>query len=160
MSSSDSYLVNSFVGENTKFHGDILSKGLLRVDGDFAGAITTDGKVIVGLTGRTESTIKAKTVVIGGMVKGNVYATEKIVVLSSGMVLGNIYAPRLVIEEGVILHGSCTIIAEMADQDINSIVSMYKAPNFGGPGKEVEQSEYDKYNPAKKRDETVSTWNQ
>lgn len=160
MSNSDSYLVNSFVGENTKFHGDILSSGLLRVDGDFAGAITTDGKVIIGMTGRAESIIKARTVVIGGVVKGNIYATEKIVILSSGMVLGNLYAPRLVVEEGVIIHGSCTISEKMADQDINSIVSMYKSPNFSKPEQRNGQTDYDKYNPAKNRDETVSTWNQ
>ena len=59
--------------------------------------------------GRAECTINASTVVIGGAVKGNIYSSERVIVLSSGMILGNIYTPRLIVEEGVILDGECVI---------------------------------------------------
>ena len=160
MSTGDSYLVNSFIGENTKFHGDILLQGLMRIDGDFAGSVSTEGKVIIGKTGRAECTVKARTVVVGGVVKGNILATEKVVILSSGIVLGNISAPRLIVEEGVLLHGKCKINEKMAEQDISGKVSMYKSPDFSKPGSKPETSDYDKYNPMKKKDETVSAWNQ
>ena len=160
MSSNDSYLVNSFIGENTKFHGDILLQGLMRIDGDFAGSVSTDGKVIIGKTGRAECTVRARTVVVGGIVKGNIFATEKVVVLSSGIVLGNISSPRLIVEEGVLLHGKCKITEKMADQDISGKVSMYTAPDFSKPDKKPKTTDHDKYNPMKKKDETVSAWNQ
>jgi len=105
---SDSF-INSIVGEGTTFQGELQLNGLLRVDGDFSGTIRTTGKVLIGKSGRAECTIRANTVVIGGIVRGNVYATEKVIVLSTGMMIGNIHSPRLIAEEGVILNGNCMI---------------------------------------------------
>ena len=110
----DRAFVNSIVGEGTRFNGELDLNGLLRIDGDFTGTITTTGKVLVGKNGRAECTINASTVVIGGAVKGNIYSSERVIVLSSGMILGNIYTPRLIVEEGVILDGECVI-----DEDYN-----------------------------------------
>lgn len=101
--------VNSIVGEGTRFRGDIELDGLLRVDGDFLGTIRSAGKVLVGKNGRAECTINACTVVIGGIVKGDIYSSEKVIVLSSGMVIGNIFCPRLIAEEGVLIDGNCTV---------------------------------------------------
>jgi cytoskeletal protein CcmA (bactofilin family) len=112
MSSSfveDGAFVNSIVGEGTRFNGELDLNGLLRIDGDFTGSIRTSGKVLVGKNGRAQCTIKASTVVIGGAVRGDIYSSEKVIVLSSGIILGNIFSPRLIVEEGVILSGNCTI---------------------------------------------------
>lgn len=105
----DRAFVNSIVGEGTRFNGELDLNGLLRIDGDFTGTIKTTGKVLVGKNGRAECTINASTVVVGGAVKGNIYSSERVIVLSSGMILGNIYTPRLIVEEGVILDGECVI---------------------------------------------------
>ncbi|RKX78888.1 MAG: hypothetical protein DRP87_04965 [Spirochaetes bacterium] len=102
---ADSTFINSIVGEGTKFKGDLELNGLLRIDGDYSGTIYTPGKILVGKNGRARCTIKAGTVVVGGVVRGNIFATEKVIVLSTGMIIGNVSTPRLVVEEGVILNG-------------------------------------------------------
>jgi len=104
--------VNSIIGPGTRFDGDIKISGLLRVDGDYSGSIDTEGKVLIGKSGRAQCSINAQTVVIGGVVKGDIYAYEKVVILSSGMVIGNIQTSRLYIEEGVILHGFCSVLSQ------------------------------------------------
>ncbi|MBN2050951.1 MAG: polymer-forming cytoskeletal protein [Spirochaetales bacterium] len=109
--------INSLVGEGTTFNGEITLDGLLRIDGDYLGTITTPGTVLVGKSGRAESTIHAGTIVIGGIVKGNIFSTEKVVILSTGLLIGNITAPRLIVEEGVLLHGNCVIQKKPADQE-------------------------------------------
>jgi len=114
VSITDGTFINSIVGEGTTFRGELILAGLLRIDGDFAGTITTAGKVLVGKNGRAECTIKAGTVVVGGIVRGNIVSTEKVMVLSTGMVIGNISTPRLVVEEGVVLNGSCLVSREAA----------------------------------------------
>ena len=106
---ADGSFINSIVGEGTEFRGDLKLNGLLRIDGDFTGSITTDGKILIGKNGRAECTIKAGTVVVGGIVRGNISSTEKVIVLSTGMVIGNISTPRLIVEEGVVLNGKCVI---------------------------------------------------
>ena len=108
---SDDAFVNSIIGEGTRFKGEFDLNGLLRIDGDFSGTIRTKGKVLVGQNGRAECTLHAGTVVIGGVVRGEVFSTEKVIILSTGLLLGNVTTPRLIVEEGVILNGSCTITA-------------------------------------------------
>jgi cytoskeletal protein CcmA (bactofilin family) len=106
---SDDPLINSIVGEGTRFKGEFDLSGTLRIDGDFTGTIRTKGKVLVGKNGRAECTLHAGTVVIGGVVRGEIFSTEKVIILSTGLMLGNITTPRLILEEGVILNGSCRI---------------------------------------------------
>jgi cytoskeletal protein CcmA (bactofilin family) len=108
--------VNSIIGEGTRFNGEFDLNGLLRIDGDFCGTVRTKGKVLVGKNGRAECVIYAGTVVIGGIVRGNIFAVEKVVILSTGIVLGNISTPRLIVEEGVIFNGQCKIFKPESSQ--------------------------------------------
>jgi cytoskeletal protein CcmA (bactofilin family) len=108
---TDDAFINSIIGEGTKFKGEFDLNGLLRIDGDFTGVIRTKGKVLVGKNGRAECTLNAGTVVVGGVVRGEIISTEKVIILSTGLVLGSITTPRLIVEEGVIFNGSCKIAA-------------------------------------------------
>jgi cytoskeletal protein CcmA (bactofilin family) len=108
---SDDAFINSIIGEGTRFKGEFDLNGLLRIDGDFTGTIRTTGKVLVGRNGRAECTLHAGTVVVGGVVRGEIFSSEKVIILSTGFVLGNITTPRLIVEEGVIFNGTCRVTA-------------------------------------------------
>ena len=108
---TDDAFINSMIGEGTRIKGELDLNGLLRIDGDFSGVIRTKGKVLVGKNGRAECTLSAGTVVIGGVFRGDIISTEKVIILSTGLVLGTITTPRLIIEEGVIFNGSCRVAA-------------------------------------------------
>lgn len=112
---TDDAFINSIIGEGTRFKGEFDLNGLLRIDGDFTGVIRTRGKVLVGQNGRAECTLHAGTVVVGGVVRGEIVSTEKVIILSTGLVLGNISTPRLIVEEGVIFNGSCRITTPGAE---------------------------------------------
>ncbi len=103
--------INSIIGEGAVFKGDVSLKGLFRIDGDFRGSIKNADKVLVGRNGRAQCSINAGTVVVGGVVKGDIHSNEKVVVLSTGMVIGNIFTPRLMVEDGVVLNGRCKVIS-------------------------------------------------
>ncbi len=109
-------LLNSIIGEGTSFKGEFDMNGLLRIDGDFFGTIRTRGQIIVGLNGRAECNIYAESVVVGGMVRGNIFTTDKVVILSTGLLLGNISTPRLIIEEGVVFNGICRVTGVKAPE--------------------------------------------
>ena len=115
--------INSIIGEGTRFSGELVLDGLLRIDGDFSGSIETSGKVLVGKSGRAECNIVAGTVVVGGVIRGNIFSSGKVVILSTGMVIGNIQAPRMVIEEGVLLHGNCQIVSASPDAPREKVLS-------------------------------------
>jgi cytoskeletal protein CcmA (bactofilin family) len=109
--------INSIIGEGTRFNGEFDLNGLLRIDGDFCGTVRTEGKVLVGKNGRAECTVYAGTVVVGGILRGNIFANEKVVILSTGIVLGNIHSPRFIVEEGVIFNGTAKIVQAETKQD-------------------------------------------
>ncbi len=107
--STEGKLVNSLVGEGTHFRGDLELSGLLRIDGDYSGSIRTSGKVILGHGGRADCSIEASVVVIGGILRGEVFCTSKLIVLASAIVIGDLHAPRMVAEEGTMIHGRCIV---------------------------------------------------
>jgi len=104
--------VNSIIGEGTTVRGDFDLNGLLRIDGVFYGKVRTNGKVLIGKNGTADCEIIAGTVVIGGKVRGEIIALERITLLSTGELIGNIITPRLIIEEGVIFDGNCEIVKD------------------------------------------------
>ncbi len=116
-------VINSIIGFGTVFSGDLDLTGLLKIDGDFSGSVKAEGKVLIGHSGRAKCSIFAKTVVVGGVVKGDIYAEDRVVVLSTGMVIGNIRAPRLVMEEGVLFNGELTITQGSEGSDIMDTAS-------------------------------------
>jgi len=109
--------VYSIIGEGTRFRGEFDLAGLLRIEGDFQGIIRTKGEVWVSRNGRAECNINAGTALIGGLVRGDIFASEKVEILSSGMMIGNIQTPRLIIHENVIFHGKCKITKKGLDKD-------------------------------------------
>jgi cytoskeletal protein CcmA (bactofilin family) len=112
MSENQAYeggLINSIIGVGTKFKGEFELSGVLRIDGDFTGSIRTKGRVFIGSTGRAECVMHAGNVVVGGIVRGDIYSNEMVTILSTGMVIGTITTPRLIIEDGVIFNGICRV---------------------------------------------------
>ncbi len=102
-------IVNSIIGSGSEFKGEFKINGLLRIDGKFQGTIDTHGKVLVGQTGDAVTDIKARVVVVGGNVSGNIYATERVILLTTGDIRGNIITPSLIMEDGVKFDGNCII---------------------------------------------------
>lgn len=108
--------INSLIGEGSFFKGDLTVKGLLRIDGDFLGTVTTDFRVLIGTQGRARATFHASEVIIGGAVKGDIYASQKVVIYSTGLVLGNIYAPSIQVEDGAVVEGYCCITPRLREE--------------------------------------------
>ena len=122
--------INSIIGEGTRFNGEFDLNGLLRIDGDFCGTVRTEGKVLVGKNGRAECTVYAGTVVVGGILRGNIFANEKVVILSTGIVLGNIHSPRFIVEEGVIFNGTAKIVQPEADSGVEAVPVEEAEPEY------------------------------
>lgn len=106
---TESLILNSIIGEGSEFRGEFKIKDLLRIDGYFKGTIMTDGKVLIGRTGQVDTDIQAGIVVVGGEVRGNIIASKRIVLLSTCRLHGDLITPSLIVEEGAIFEGRCTI---------------------------------------------------
>jgi cytoskeletal protein CcmA (bactofilin family) len=134
---TDDAFINSIIGEGTRIKGEFDLNGLLRIDGDFSGVIRTKGKVLVGKNGRAECTLNAGTVVIGGVFRGEIVSTEKVIILSTGLVIGTITTPRLVIEEGVIFNGSCRVMTTAPAEAVRPVPANGQRAAAGAPQREA-----------------------
>jgi cytoskeletal protein CcmA (bactofilin family) len=103
--------LSGFVGHGTVLTGETAFQAMLRVDGHLTGRVSSDsGTLIVGSSGRVDANILVAAAMINGTVNGDVVALEKVELGRSARVIGNIQTPRLVIEDGAIFEGSCTML--------------------------------------------------
>jgi cytoskeletal protein CcmA (bactofilin family) len=103
--------LSGFVGHGTTLTGETNFHAMLRVDGHLIGTVSSDnGTLIVGTNGQVDANVAVAAAMINGSVNGDIVATEKLQLGRTARVLGNIQAPRLIIEEGAILEGGCSML--------------------------------------------------
>jgi cytoskeletal protein CcmA (bactofilin family) len=100
--------LESFIGANSKFRGDIETKGTLRIDGILEGNVQADW-VILGEKSSVRGDINGRGIIIGGSVDGNLRAKEIIEIKSKGRVTGDIATSKLTISEGGVFDGRSTM---------------------------------------------------
>ncbi len=99
--------VHTLLGKGSEFEGKLTFEGQVRIDGKFSGQIMTKDTLVIGDGARVNAEIQAGTVIINGMVEGNVRATSIIEVHQPGRVKGNLETPALAMDRGVIFEGTC-----------------------------------------------------
>jgi cytoskeletal protein CcmA (bactofilin family) len=109
--------LNAFLGEGTSFKGTLTFEGTVRIDGKLEGEIFTKDTLVVGEAAQVAAAIHTGVVEISGTVTGNITAERKVEIHANGRLFGNISTPSLVIEEGVIFEGSCTMGQRPAKAD-------------------------------------------
>lgn len=104
--------LESFIGVNSSFKGDIKTKGTIRIDGNVEGNIDSDW-VIIGEKGFLKGDVRANGVIVGGKIEGMVTAKEMIEIKGKGEITGDINTPRLSVLEGAILNGKTTMTKDI-----------------------------------------------
>ena len=104
--------VETWIGADTTFKGNIISNKTVKIDGKMIGNIEQSEGVIIGETADIKGNINAKYVVVGGKIEGNVTALEGMELLDKSMVKGNIQTTILSISEGAFFEGKSTMIKQ------------------------------------------------
>ena len=123
--------LSGFVGHGTTLTGETNFHAMLRVDGHLIGTVSSEnGTLIVGTNGQVDANISVAAAMINGAVNGDITATEKLQLGRTARVLGNIQAPRLIIEEGAILEGGCSMLRarETEEESANQPEAAYEEP--------------------------------
>ena len=106
----DDISINTLIGNGSFVRGDLKVNGFIRIDGDIAGNLETDGAVIISEKARILGNVTAKSIIVGGIIIGDITAKDGIKLLSSSAVIGNIMSRRVQMEDKVIFHGHCISI--------------------------------------------------
>jgi cytoskeletal protein CcmA (bactofilin family) len=112
---------HTILGREAKFTGKLIFEGAVRIDGKFEGEIQTDDLLLVGPSAEVHATLRVGTVIINGLVSGDVTATSCVEIKAPGRLKGNVNTPALVIEKGVVFDGTC----RMSSQELSSGQSEY-----------------------------------
>lgn len=103
----DDISINTLIGNGSFVKGDLKVNGFIRIDGDIDGNLETDGAVIISEKARIHGNITAKSIIVGGIIIGDITAKDGIKLLSSSAVIGNIISRKVQIEDNVVFHGHC-----------------------------------------------------
>ena len=108
----DDISINTIIGKGSSITGNLRINGFVRLDGDIDGNLETDGNIIIGDGARIKGDVKAKAVIVGGIVVGNILAQESIKLLSNSAVLGDVISRKVQIEDKATFHGHCISIKD------------------------------------------------
>lgn len=105
---NDSNAIN-IIGVGTEITGDINTNGDIRIDGFLSGNIVTEGKLVVGETGKIKGEINCKNSEVLGMIEGKIKVKELVTLKSSARIYGDIVTQKLSIEPGSLFTGNCNM---------------------------------------------------
>lgn len=103
--------LESLIGLNSSFKGDIETKGTLRIDGSMEGNVTADW-VIFGEKASLKGDISSRGIVVGGRIEGNLKAKEIVEIKAKGQVFGDIHTQKFTIVEGGTFEGRSSMSKE------------------------------------------------
>lgn len=99
------------IGKSLVVTGEITGKEDLLVDGRVEGDIELlENRLTVGVGGHVEGSVRAREIVVYGVVQGNMEAGERVEIKKNAKVIGDLKASRPVIEDEAYFKGNVETI--------------------------------------------------
>lgn len=99
----------AYLDQGCEINGKLKFDGPVRIDGVIEGEIDGQETVTIGKTAVVTAKIRAQSIVVAGLVKGELTASQRIELQPSAKVSGSLTAPKLVVLEGALFDGSCSM---------------------------------------------------
>ena len=121
MRGTDGAALTAFLGKGTRITGTLVFEGPCRIEGHVEGEISAKDTLTVGETANVNARISGAMVVILGTVTGDVVAATRLEIRAPGKVVGDVTTPSLVINEGAVLEGRCSMRAGAPAEETRSV---------------------------------------
>ena len=95
----------SILGPGARIKGELEVDGVIKIEGAVDGTVRARGQVLVVKGGKVEGDIFGREVVVGGEVRGAVYAEERAEIQSTSVINGDITTPQITVLEGGTING-------------------------------------------------------
>jgi cytoskeletal protein CcmA (bactofilin family) len=120
----EDFSINTIIGPGSSVSGDIESGGFTRVDGNIRGDVSAKGRVVIGEKARMKSNVSGTFVTVGGVVFGNVLASERLIILATGLIMGDVITRRIQADDGCLVHGRVQVCR--TEEAWNKALSEYR----------------------------------
>jgi len=104
----------TLLDKGAEFEGKLTFEGKVQINGRFRGEIFSEGVLVIGEGAEVDAKIEIDTVIIQGQVTGNILAKRRIEMHPPAVVKGDIISPGLVVSEGAVFEGNCSMGREPA----------------------------------------------
>lgn len=108
VSKLDSLPINTVLGTDINYKGDISGDSIIRIDGKVEGNISLKEGIILGEKAYVEGNMDSDYIILFGHIKGNIKSKE-IILKATGIVEGDIQTDALEIEMGSRYNGNLKI---------------------------------------------------
>lgn len=104
--------LSTILGKSSVVEGNIRVEHSLRIDGKVTGDVTSADTLVVGPDGEIRGNVKVKNLVLGGKINGSVLAGGRVLLEARSELNGELQTGKLVIDEGAIFNGKCSMTSE------------------------------------------------
>ncbi|HKY63884.1 MAG TPA: polymer-forming cytoskeletal protein [bacterium] len=105
--------VETVLDKGAEFEGKLTFEGKVQINGKFRGEIFSEGILLIGEGAEVDARIEIDTIIIQGNVTGNILAKNRIEMHPPAVVKGDIVSPGLVVSEGAVFEGNCSMGREV-----------------------------------------------
>lgn len=116
--SSEAPRVRTRLGKDTRLKGTLRFTESVEVSGSFEGKIDAEGFLLIVDGADVRADIRARDIIVGGTVHGNIEASHRLDVLATGRIFGNIRTAQFRVADGVIFEGTCEMIRDADALDV------------------------------------------
>ncbi|MGE3062178.1 MAG: polymer-forming cytoskeletal protein [bacterium] len=109
--------ITNIIGEGTEINGKVFVPGSVRIDGRVDGEMSITEMMTVGRSGNLKGTITTKDAVVGGRIEGTLNVKNRIELQKTAKVSVDMNCKFLVIEEGVVFDGTCSMTKQSDKQE-------------------------------------------
>jgi len=117
--------ISTLLGEDVIIENGMLKAQYgLRIDGRYKGDINTGGTLVIGSSGIVKGNIQSENIVVAGNIKGNINSSNQVHIQDTGRVEGDISCLSIIIDEGAVFIGNCSITKETkeTEETINEMI--------------------------------------
>ncbi len=121
MRGTDGSPLTAFLGKGSRITGTLVFEGPSRIEGHVEGEVSAQDTLTVGESAVVNARLNGTMIVIRGTVTGDVVAKTRLEIHAPGKVIGDVTTPSLVINEGAILEGRCSMRSGASAEETRAV---------------------------------------
>ena len=109
---------NTVIGTGIVLEAAMLKGGgIVRIDGKYTGTIDIEGHLVLGESGVLDGEVRADSALFAGAYQGYLRINETLHITSTAVLSGRIEAGTLIVDDGAVFKGDCTVTSLGVLQD-------------------------------------------
>ena len=114
--------LDGFLDSGGRLTGELHFKDTFRVDGSIKGKVLSDGDLFIGENGEIEGEVQVRRLFVAGRLRGTILQAQRVEIAATGKLLGDVNTKSLVIADGAIFEGQCSMETKGERSEVAKLV--------------------------------------